>query len=100
MSSNQRQVLKKIFCINFLLPRRWSVCIRHCITWPPLFLLSLFQNWTSRVLKKQMAIPMESLAAAQVGTASRLSENAQGGVHSRRPSTQRVQLMPSALYWR
>ena len=37
MSSNQREVLKKIFCINFLLPRRWSVCIRHCITWPPPF---------------------------------------------------------------
>ena len=55
MSSNQRQVLKKIFCINFLLPRRWSVCIRHCITWPPFF--SLFQNWTSRVLKKTNGYP-------------------------------------------
>ena len=57
MSSNQRQVLKNIFCINFLLPRRWSVCIRHCITWPPLFLLSLFQNWTSRVLKNKWLSP-------------------------------------------
>ena len=100
MSSNQRQVLKKTFCINFLLPVGGQSAFAIALLGHPLFLLSLFQNWTSRVLKKQMAIPMESSAAAQVGTASRLSENAQGGVHSRRPSTQRVQLMPSALYWR
>ena len=74
MSSNQRQVLKKTFCINFLLPVGGQSAFAIALLGHPLFLLSLFQIWTSRVLKKQMAIPMESLAAAQVGTASGLCQ--------------------------